>query len=535
MFTAAQFQAVIAREHDQVELKTGVGRDPIQEALVAMSNTSGGRIFVGVNNERVVVGRRLDQGTDDAIHEAALAARNIGAYAVVSGEVDGTPIVIIEVSARDDEVAQTSDGRVLVRRGGRNVSLFGQDLWTLMTSRALQRFESSDSKLPSSAANPEHARALAERFGWPDQGEWPHRWLERRLLHTNGNLTISGALTLTDPATALGAAKFEVDIRSYEDDHTTSYVRREEITGPAQEQVQRATEWVMRDIGTEMVVTGVVRHDVPRLPSRAVREVIANAVAHRDYAIARTPVVIQIRPSAVIVRSPGRLPPPVTIATLREAQSARNPTVIDVLRRFGLAEDGGQGIDVIEDQLRYELLDDPQFAEVGDAFEVTLPLRGLVSNTERGWLAEFERRGVLRSSERVLLVTLMREGRLTNSRAREVMALDSVQARAALQRLVRANLLRQHGERGRAYYTVGAIGPDRSSVEVLLEAAAREPLSNQRVRAITGLDRSDALKLLRQLVGGGQLVQTGTKRGTRYSIPRRGAEQGPESEARDER
>lgn len=61
----------------------------------------------------------------------------------------------------------------------------------------------------------------------------------------------------------------------------------------------------------------------------------------------------------MIVTSPGALPAPVTVATLRDAQAPRNHRIIDVLRRFGLAEDSGQGIDVIQDGMRLELLDEP--------------------------------------------------------------------------------------------------------------------------------------------------------------------------------
>ncbi|MGH3885264.1 MAG: ATP-binding protein [Pseudonocardiaceae bacterium] len=59
---------MIDREGDRIELKTGAGAKPLQEALVAFSNTEGGLIFIGVDNDRRVVGRSLDQSTDDQIH-----------------------------------------------------------------------------------------------------------------------------------------------------------------------------------------------------------------------------------------------------------------------------------------------------------------------------------------------------------------------------------------------------------------------------------------------------------------------------------
>lgn len=219
------------------------------------------------------------------------------------------------------------------------------------------------------------------------------------------------------------------------------------------------------------------------------------------------------------IESPGGLPAPVTVATLREAQAPRNHTVIDVLRRFGLAEDSGQGIDVIQDGMRFELLDEPEFTDEAASFTVVLKLGGLVSVVERAWLAEFERQGTLRERERLILLTVMREGSVTNARAREVLGIDSVDARVRLQRLRDAGLLEQHGTRGRAYYTLGIIGPDRSPAEIVLDEAKVRPLTNERVRELTGLDRQAALQLLRRLVHAGALVQEGQRRGTTYSLP----------------
>jgi ATP-dependent DNA helicase RecG len=466
-----------------------------------------------------VIGRARTQGLDDDIHGAALDAQNAGRYEIREILVNGRPVVAVIVQPRIDEVSQTSDGRVLVRRGGHNRALFGRELFDLMATRSLMRYEATDSRVPVTSTSGDLAQEVARAFGCSDPSAFEQRWRERGFLHESGNLTGAGALVLTDPATSLRAAKFHVDVRSYESSAGTSYVRREIIGGPVQRQVERTTDLVVHDIGTEMVVTGAYRRDVPRLPRRVVREAIANAVAHRSYEFDTSPVVIEVRPGRVLVSSPGRLPAPVTIATLREAQVPRNHTVIDALRRFGLAEDSGQGIDVIQDIMRLELLEEPLFSEDADSFQVELPMRGLVSTTERGWLAEFERTGLVGDQERVLLLTLLRDTKVTNARARDVLAEDSTDARARLHRLRDAGLVVQHGTRGRTYYTVGSIGPARSNEQVVLDAAADGPISNAQVRGLTGLDRVAARSLLRRLVDEGRLVQRGQRRGSSYTIP----------------
>jgi ATP-dependent DNA helicase RecG len=515
--TVDEFARFVAREHEHLELKTGAGRRPIQETMVAFTNVDGGAILVGVKDDRTVLGRRRDQGLDDDIHGAANDAHSVGRYEITEISVGGKPVVAILVNCRNDAAAQTSDGRVLVRQGGHNRALFGRELLELLAARSLVRFESTDSGVERNLVSQTESTAVARAFGWTEPS--PARWRERGLLHESGRLTVAGALVLTDPAASLSTAKFQVDVRVYEDDRGGSYVYRESVGGPVQAQVDRASALILERIGTEMVITGTRRHDVPRLPPRVVREAIANAVAHRSYEFDEAPVVVDVRPSGVLVTSPGLLPAPVTIDTLRQAQAPRNHTVIDVLRRFGLAEDSGQGIDVIQDSMRLDMLNEPIFSETTDSFSVELPLRGLISTTERAWLLEHERTGLLQPEDRNLLVVMLRDGRVTNARARDVLRVDSTRARARLHRLRDAGLLTQHGTRGRAYYTVGSLGPHRSDQQTVLDAAARAAITNEQVRLLTGLDRVAARALLRRLVDEGYLLQHGSRRGTRYTRP----------------
>jgi predicted HTH transcriptional regulator len=94
------FERLIERETDTVELKTGVSK--LQDPIVAFSNGEGGVIFVGVDDHRKIHGRRLDQGTEDKIHEAALAAHRPGRYFIRQIDVAGTPVVAVEVRRREE-------------------------------------------------------------------------------------------------------------------------------------------------------------------------------------------------------------------------------------------------------------------------------------------------------------------------------------------------------------------------------------------------------------------------------------------------
>ena len=159
---------VIEREHEQIELKTGIGRRPLQASLVAMSNADGGLIIIGVNDQREVTGRRRDQGLDDEVYGATFDALNVGRVEISEVNVDGRPVVVVAVQPRTDDVAQTSDGRVLVRQGGHNRALAPREVAELYTQRARIRFEATDSGVPLDNVDADIAESVARACEWPN-------------------------------------------------------------------------------------------------------------------------------------------------------------------------------------------------------------------------------------------------------------------------------------------------------------------------------------------------------------------------------
>ncbi len=187
------------------------------------------------------------------------------------------------------------------------------------------------------------------------------------------------------------------------------------------------------------------------------------------------------------------------------------------------------------DSMRSELLDPPTFRDLGHAVEVSLPVRSAVTPAERAWVREVEARGLIQPQDRLVLVHAARGERLTNGRVRELLSIDSADARQALRRLREAKLLVQHGQRGGSSYTLAdsisaPAGLRLSQIElseVVLRMAQEGPLTNARVRLRTGLERAEALRVLDGLVEAGQLIRTGERRGTQYVLP--GSPQDPEA------
>ncbi len=521
-----EFKREFPKETQLIEFKKGVSRNQLQETVVSFSNADGGVILIGVTDNGEAIGRALDGGTADAIHQVMRDVHDPGRYSLHEFSVDERAIVALAVARRQEGFSQMSSGIVRVRKGTRDEPLFGAELQQFINERSATRYELTPTKFPFSSASSTLSTALAAAFDWGQES------IEERLIEngylTAGGLTTAGALYLLDePGKALG--KSHVELLRYREDDSVDYDLRVEIKGPLPEQLELSAQRIQDELGTELVILGVRRFDLPRIPPIVIREAIANALAHRSYELNRTPVRVEIRPSSVRILSPGGLPEPVTIENIRETTAPRNIAVIAALRRYGLAEDAGRGIDVMEDTMLEEMLDPPRFEDLGHEVVVTLPVRSAVAPAERAWVRELERRGNLEGPDRLLLVHAARGEVLTNAKAREIIQADRSVARAVLQRLRDGGFLEQRGERGGAtYHLAGTLEPPAGLrlspdelASLVVNLAAEDAISNSDVRSATGLERAEVRSLLAKLVGEGRLIQTGQRRGTRYQAPSR--------------
>lgn len=527
VMTQAEFAERFPSEGDFVEFKQGVPPEKIAAAVTGFSNGDGGVVLLGVDNSGLAVGINTDGEQQAKVHRAVTQVHNPGRYELHELVVGDRGVLVVAVHRRREGLAQLRDGRVLIRRGAMNIALIGEELMRFVAARSLTRYEATPSDVVLDEASPE----LLERFR--DAFDWSAGGLEQRLVDSglaektsNGTvLTIAGVLYFTPrPADCLGKAF--VEIFRYRDESDV-YDRRVEIAGPVHDQVEQTTRTLIDDLGSDVVVIGLHRHELPRVPEPVLREAVANAVAHRTYENARQPVRIEVRPDRVVITSPGGLPEPVTVENIREQNSPRNITVIKALRQFRLAEDAGLGIDVMQDAMEEALLEPPEISADQTRVTVVLRLGSTVTPQERAWIAEVERRGEIKAQDKLVLLHAARGELLTNTSVRELLGIDSTHARTALQRLRDQGYLQQSGERGGASYTLAReLGPPAGlqlatdELETLIIAlAASGPVTNELVRSRTGLDRARALALLTRLVEAGRLTRHGARRGTTYRLP----------------
>ena len=120
------------------------------------------------------------------------------------------------------------------------------------------------------------------------------------------------------------------------------FIDKKEFYGAIQEQVEEAYQFVLRHINMGAVIDGLYRHDVYELPTKSIREIIANACLHRSY-MDSSAIQVSIYDDRLEVDSPGMLYDGLNITEALAGKSkCRNKAIAEAFQY----EEFGDGIKV---------------------------------------------------------------------------------------------------------------------------------------------------------------------------------------------
>jgi predicted HTH transcriptional regulator len=122
------------------------------------------------------------------------------------------------------------------------------------------------------------------------------------------------------------------------------FLDRKEFGGPLYEQIENACVFVMQHINKGAQIDGLVRQDRYELPPAAVRELIVNAVLHRNYLL-HSSIQVSLFDDRLELLVPGGLYDGLTKEEMLSGYSSiRNRLLADTFLRMGIVEKWGTGI-----------------------------------------------------------------------------------------------------------------------------------------------------------------------------------------------
>jgi len=425
----------------------------LAETMVAMANSHGGTILVGVSGHPPKPrGLPNPNATLELVLQASLMPSPpliIPMPEVV--DVDGKAILVATVPPGLPHVYRFR-GRYLTRHGHSNETMSTMALRQLLLERAASKLESQVA--PGATLADLDEEAIQAYVGsLPSIVDEPLEMLRKRgCLTRDGRPTYAGVLLFGhDPQEFMRSAS--ILIARYPGREMGDQFLREEIGGPLPEQIRRAESFVLDNMRVGARLVGLEREEHAEYPQAVVRETIVNAVAHRDYSIRGEEIRLLMFSDRIEVYSPGRLAGHVTLRNLLKERFSRNEVIVQVLSDMGFIERLGYGIDRMIRLMQEDGLPEPKFQETANGFRVTLYGHGdrllTTDHIPRSRWSHL----MLNERQEKALTSLAERGRITN---RDFLALcpgvSAETIRRDLADLVERGLLLKIGEKRATYY-----------------------------------------------------------------------------------
>ena len=549
-------ESIPEKESLGVEFKSDTKRLPDRElvaSIVCLANTEGGLVYLGVEKDGSVSGLHPEHQNISGLIALITNRTNPPLSVRIEAlDIQGKTIAKIAVP-KSHRLVSTSEGllqrrRLLADGTPQCVPFYPHEFVQRQADLGLMDYSS----LPISGTTPEdfdplereRLKQMIERYG----GDRSLVGLSDKELdgalgfirRENGQqvLTVAGLLVLgKEAALRERLPTHEVAFQVLEG----TQVRVNEFSHtPLLKTFERVLQQFEARIEEDEVQVGLFRVPVPNYEKRCFREAFINALIHRDYTRLGA-VHVRIESDALTISNPGGFVEGVTVRNLLVVEPRpRNPILADALKRIGLAERTGRGVDLIYQGLLRYGRPEPDYSR-SDLNTVTVRLSSAAADIAflRMILEAEERSGMAVPLDAlIVLARLRKERRLGVSELTAAIQKDESATRSILERLTETGLVEAHGVKKGRTYTLSAnvyrrMGQEAGYIrQAGFDTIQQEQMVIQYVRKHGRIRRQDAVdlcqigafqatRLLDRLVKGGQLERVGEKRGSFYKLAKK--------------
>lgn len=346
----------------------------VTEEICAFANASGDTVLIGVDDDNVIQGATIDNAKRSAIQNSIREIKPTLSCDVYAVDVDGKEVWVIEVPSGVQKPYALS-GAIYVRNGPNSQKVTEIEEMRDFFQQA-DRIYFDETPCPAfDIATGIHTENLNEFKAEANlSSAVPNAQIFRNLKLQDQNAAFKNGAVLffanepqdyIDTAVVRCVAFDGKDKRYISDDKT--------FTGPLYVQYKKAIQWLKNKLDVRYAIEGTTgpREEIWEIPQTAFKEVIVNALAHRDYYDRGATITIELFEDRVEIANLGGLVSAVSPKDFGKRSHSRNPLVFGLFARMRMVEQIGSGIGRIKDLLKENGLEPPLFSHDG-MFTVTL-------------------------------------------------------------------------------------------------------------------------------------------------------------------
>lgn len=537
------------RETMEIEFKSDVKKlsdSDLVDAVVAFANTNGGSLYLGIEDNGSVTGLN-EQHKDITQLAAYIANRTVPPVSVKAEILDSEqPVLLIQVP-KSRSIVAASNGKIQRRRlkadgTPENVPMYPYEISTRLSELSLLDFSAQPVPGAKYTDIDPLERERLRKIILAYNGEKNLLELSDEELDKALQFVVTTADQLVPTYTGLLLLGKAEKIREYMPTAESAFImmRGTDVTTnesfflPLLAAIEKITDFISARNTSEEMEMGMFRISIPEFDPRAVREAVVNAFVHRDYTqLGR--VLVKLDADGLSVSNPGGFIEGVTYQNILTVEPhGRNPVLADALKRIGLAERSGRGVDrIFEGSLLYGR-DVPDYSEsTSRTVKLFIP-RGVPDKCLVALISEEQKRtgSPLPLNSLLVLNVLKNNHRMSLADMSHECAIPESKLKTTLERLTESGLIDAMGSgRGRAYVLSAKAYKDpiqhvrqtdidvvRYKELVITLARRKEYITRRDVIELLHVSPSQAYRQLKKLVDEGVLALDGTTSAAKYTL-----------------
>ena len=344
-------------ESETVELKPSLSQiNEIVETAAAFANAGGGRILIGVSRSGKVLGVQTGKDTIERLSNKIASNTDPPLYPGISVKGSGVKGIIEVAVGESREKPVLAFGRAFKRVGKSTIKVDKREHERMVLERnvyfdSLVCEDASLDDLDSSFVNsffvPRYEGIAETKMTGGVQG-----LLESLGCIKHGKPTNAGILLFGDNPQEHFMNGFIALARYKGKREGRERLDYKEFNGNIFQQIDKCDKYIKEHVAimSRLHAMKVEREDIPEYPLFSIRELIMNAVCHRDYSDQGSKVIVKMFEDHMEFYNPGGLPKEITAENILEKQFSRNPTIAKVLSKIRYVEELGEGWNKIIDE-----------------------------------------------------------------------------------------------------------------------------------------------------------------------------------------
>lgn len=372
-------QLIALGEGVSVEFKSPDARpDSLAREMVALSNTYGGILLLGVEDDRTISGV-LPHHLEEKI--ANICRHNVVpaiAPLISLILVDDFTICAIQIPKGTHKPYQTQDGKFWIRVGSTNRQATKEELSRLFQAAGLVHFDIS----PVEGTDEHDLDTEKLHNYWHTCYDINFRDMnsdEQRNLLQNADILVShedslvagvGGLLMFGRQAQRRLPQSSIVFAVFRGaEITDELIDKKEITGTLPDLIENTTSLVRLFLPRPSEIYGLKRQEQDTISVKIIREALVNAVCHRDYSLSTRKTTVYMFEDRLEITSPGVIANSLTLEKIKYGNSApRNMFLLKYLDNLRYSDGLGRGIPMMLKAMGGRMI----LEEIGDLFRITL-------------------------------------------------------------------------------------------------------------------------------------------------------------------